>query len=51
MMDPKHLKGELGMQFQTYAESCQNAGKAPRGRAFLSVLNQHFRFDLPNKPC
>ena len=30
MMDPKHLKGELGMQFKTYAESCQNAGKAPR---------------------
>ena len=30
MMDPKHLKGELGMRFQTYAESCQNAGRAPR---------------------
>eukprot|EP00435_Cladocopium_sp_Y103_P017763 s3013_g4.t1 len=46
MMDPKHFKGELGMQFQTYAESCQIAGKAPRGRAFLFMLNQHFRLDL-----
>ena len=45
MMDPKHLKGELGMRFQTYAESCQNAGRAPRGRAFLFMLGQHFRLD------
>lgn len=45
-MDPKHLKGELGIRFQTYAETCQNAGRAPRGRAFLFMLGQHFRLDL-----
>ena len=47
MMDPKHSKGELGMRFRlTQAESCQNAGRAPRGRAFLFMLGQHFRLDL-----
>ena len=46
MMDPKHLKGELGMRFQTYTETCQNFGRAPKGRAFLFMLGQHFRLDL-----
>ena len=45
-MDPKHLKGEFGMRFQTYAETCQITRKAPRGRAFLFMLAQHFRLDL-----
>lgn len=46
LMDTRHLKGELGMRFQTYAESCQMARRAPRGRAFLFMLSQHFRLDL-----
>ena len=45
-MDPKHLRGELGIKFQTYAESCQLSCKAPRGRAFFCMLSQHFRLDL-----
>ena len=43
LMDCRHLKGELGMKFQSYAESCQMAQCAPRGRAFLYMLAQHFR--------
>ena len=46
LMDSRHLKGELGMKFQSYAESCQMAQCAPRGRAFLYMLAQHFRLDL-----
>ena len=46
MMDPKHLKGELGMQFQTYEGSCQHACKAPRGRACLFMLSQHLQLHL-----
>lgn len=46
MMESKHLKGELGMKFQTYTEACQNACRAPRGRAFLHMISQHFRLDL-----
>ena len=46
MTDPKHLKRKLGMRFDTYAESCQNAGRAPRGRAFLFMLGQHFGLDI-----
>ena len=30
----------------TQAESCQNAGRAPRGHAFRFMLGQHFRLDL-----
>ena len=47
-MDSRHLKGELGMRLQTYAyaESCQQAMRAPRGRSFLFMLSQHFRLDL-----
>eukprot|EP00435_Cladocopium_sp_Y103_P018517 s3282_g4.t1 len=46
LMDSRHLKGKLGMRFQTYAESCQLARHAPRGRAFLYMLAQHSRLDL-----
>ena len=46
VMDTRHLKGELGMRFQTYAESCQMTRRAPRGRAFLFMLSQHVRLDL-----
>ena len=35
LMESKHLKGELGMKFQTYAESCQANRRAPRGKSFL----------------
>ena len=46
LMDSRHLKGELGMRFQTYAEACQMAMKAPRGRSLLAMIAQHFRLDL-----
>lgn len=46
MMDPRHLNGELGMRFQTHTETCQNSGRAPKGRAFLFMLGQHVRLDL-----
>lgn len=34
------------MRFQTYAESCQSAVRAPRGRSLLCMIAQHFRLDL-----
>ena len=46
LMDSRHLKGELGMRFQTYADSCQSAMRAPRGRSLLFRLPQHFPLDL-----
>ena len=46
LMDSRHLKGELGVRFQTYAESCQQSMRAPRGRSLLFMLSQHFRLDL-----
>ena len=46
LMDSRHLKGELGMKFQSCAQSCQMARRAPRGRAFLYMLAQHFRLGL-----
>lgn len=46
LMESKHLKGELGMKFQTYAESCQANRRAPRGKSFLFMIAQHFRLDL-----
>ena len=45
-MDTRHLKRDLGMKFQSYAESCQMTRRAPRGRAFLFMLSQHFRLVL-----
>ena len=38
LMDSRHLKGELGMRFETYERSCQMARRAPRGRAFLHMI-------------
>ena len=46
LMGSRNLKGELGMKFQSYAGSCQMTRRAPRGRAFLYMLAQHFRLDL-----
>ncbi len=46
LMDSRHLQGELGMRFQTYAESCQLAMRAPRGRSLLCMIAQQFRVDL-----
>ena len=36
----------VGMRFQAYAESCQSAVRAPRGRSLLCMIAQHFRLDL-----
>ena len=46
LMDPRHLKGELGMRFQTYAERCQAERRSLKGRVLLYMLAQHFRLDL-----
>ena len=32
LMEPKHFRGELGLQFQAYAEKEQLRGRAPLGR-------------------
>lgn len=45
-MDSRHLRGELGIRFQTHAEACQAQRRAPRGRSFLHMIAQHFRLDL-----
>ena len=38
LMDARHLKGELGLQFQAYAEGEHMKGKAPLGRVLLNMI-------------
>ena len=45
LMEPKHLKGELGLQFQSYAESEHMKGKAPLGRVMLNIIAKRFFLD------
>lgn len=45
LMDPKHLKGELSLQFQAYAESEQQRGRSPLGRILLSFIARRFFLD------
>ena len=46
LMEPKHLRGELGLQFQAYAEKEQLRGRAPLGRVLLNVVARRFFLDL-----
>ena len=46
LMEPKHLKSEIGLHFQAYAESCQQALYAPKGRVLLRMLAERFYLDL-----
>ena len=45
-MEPKHLKGELGLQFQAYAESEQMRGRSPLGPVLLNMVARRFFLDL-----
>ena len=46
LMEPKHLRGELGLQFQAYAEKEQMRGRAPLGRVLLNMVARRFFLDL-----
>ena len=46
LMEPKHLKGELGLQFQAYVESEQMCGRSPLGRVLLNMVARRFFLDL-----
>ena len=43
--DATHLKGEFGMEVQSYIERSQLGGICPRGRAMLCLLTRRFRID------
>ena len=45
LMEAKHLKGELGLQFQAYTESEQMRGRAPLGRVLLNMIARRFFLD------
>ena len=45
LMDPRHLKGELGLTFQAYAESEQQRGRAPLGRVLLNMIAKRIFLD------
>ena len=44
LMEAKHLKGELGLQFQAYTESEQMRGRAPLGRMLLNMIARRLTF-------
>ena len=46
LMEPKHLRGELGLQFQAYTEKEQLRGRAPLGRVLLNMVARRFFLDL-----
>ncbi|CAE7196583.1 unnamed protein product [Symbiodinium sp. CCMP2592] len=48
--DAKHLKGEWGLQAQSYLERCHASGTMPSGRALLSVLSRRYRIDKVRGP-
>ena len=43
--DPKHLKGELGINAQAFVERSHNLGILPAGRALLAFLSRRCRVD------
>lgn len=45
LMDPRHLRGELGLTFQAYAESEQMQGRVPLGRILLNMIAKRFFLD------
>ncbi|CAE7257616.1 RE2 [Symbiodinium sp. CCMP2592] len=48
--DAKHLKGEWGLQAQSYLERCHASGTMPFGRALLSILSRRYRIDKVRGP-
>ena len=50
LCDAKHLKGEWGLQAQSYLERCHAAGSMPSGRALLSILSRRYRVDKVRGP-
>ena len=46
LADPKHMSSELGIQFQSYIESCQLAYTAPKGRVLLQMVARRYFLDL-----
>ena len=45
LMDHKHLRGELGLQFQSYAEAEHMKGRTPLGRILLNMIARRFFLD------
>ena len=46
LAEPKHLKGDLGVQFQAYVEQCQMHRVSPKGRFMLQLVAKRFQLDL-----
>ena len=46
LTEPKHLKGDLGVQFQAYVEQCQQTRISPKGRFMLQLIARRFQLDL-----
>ena len=46
LTQPKHLKGDLGVQFQAYVEQCQMHHVSPKGRFMLQLIAKRFQLDL-----
>ena len=46
LTEPKHLRGDLGVQFQSYVEQCQQNRVSPKGRFMLQLIARRFQLDL-----
>ena len=46
LAEPKHLKGDLGVQFQACCEQCQQHRVSPKGRFMLQMIAKRFQLDL-----
>ena len=46
LTEPKHLRGDLGVQFQAYVEQCQQNRVSPKGRYMLQLVARRFQLDL-----
>lgn len=46
LTEQKHLKGDLGVQFQAYVEQCQQHRVSPKGRFMLQLIARRFQLDL-----
>ena len=46
LAEPKHLKGDLGVQFQAYCEQCQQQKVSPKGIFMLQMIAKRFQLDL-----
>ena len=42
LAEPKHLKGDLGVQFQAYCEQCRQHRVSPKGRFMLQMMTKPF---------